>query len=109
MDNDGCSPLIILPHARKTSDVLIDRPSHRDTFFLTEMVHLTHHDSTSAPASPTLDHFHRDRCTNLPEYAIVRVTRVVLPYCLEVIPKLFEDRSWRKPHEPERCRFLRNV
>src|SRR5262249_28726595 len=33
------------------------------------MVHLTHHDSKSAPASPTLDHFHRNQWTNSPEYA----------------------------------------
>src|SRR5215471_2388515 len=33
------------------------------------MVHLAHHNSKSAPASPTLDHFHRNRWTNSPEYA----------------------------------------
>jgi hypothetical protein len=33
------------------------------------MVHLAHHDFKSAPASPTLDHFHRNRWTNSPEYA----------------------------------------
>ena len=33
------------------------------------MVHLTHHDFKSAKASPTLDHFHRNRWTNSPEYA----------------------------------------
>src|SRR5262249_43696699 len=41
----------------------------RDTIFLTEMVHLAHHDFKSARASPRLDHFHRNRWTNSPEYA----------------------------------------
>jgi len=63
----------------------------RDTIFLTEMVHLAHHDFKSAPASPTLDHFHRNRWTNSPEYA--------QEYCERHAPQAQRSRS-----QPGHCR-----
>jgi hypothetical protein len=61
-------PYVLLPTKRNEENEMMLIPP-RDTFLLTEMVHLTHHDSKSAPASPMLDHFHRNRWTNSPEYA----------------------------------------
>ena len=65
------------------------------------MVHLTHHDSKSAPASPTLDHFHRNQWTNSPEYAGERqsaLTRlVILAGLRKTLGKLVEEEARKVP------------
>src|SRR5215831_11899269 len=65
------------------------------------MVHLTHHDSKSAPASPTLDHFHRNQWTNSPEYAGERqsaLTRlVILAGLRKTLGKIVEEEARKVP------------
>lgn len=65
------------------------------------MVHLTHHDSKSAPASPTLDHFHRNQWTNSPEYATFHDNGPIdLAQMLRIYHECGFEGPIRPDHEP---------
>src|SRR3954470_11441588 len=62
------------------------------------MVHLIHHVLKPASDSPTLDHFHRNRWTNSPEYAGAALAAAIHLLAVSGFPA--SERGWADTKNP---------